>query len=132
MQTSVPGLLDFSDEPKHVMNVRPQVNEPEPSPPLSDRSPAGGTGDALRALMHSAGTSTATCSPVGGAVQGYRSASAALVKDLNVWIAGPNAGVWGGEFGRTPFGQGRGEAQRTRSLWTSVQPVDGRGASSGA
>ena len=112
MQTSVPELTDFSDEPQHVLDMYgPDVHAAGlvrlqlPDGPPAGRSAACGSCSSCTP----AGTSTAisTRSSRSSAATPTRP-SAALVKDLKQrGLLDDTLVIWGGEFGRTPFLQGK-------------------------
>ena len=110
MQTSVPELTDFSDEPQHVLDMYgPDVSRPGSyafnclmARRLAERNVR------FIQLMHS-GWDQHTNLPT-QLVEQCRDtdqASAALVKDLKQrGLLEDTLVIWGGEFGRTPYGQG--------------------------
>ena len=110
MQTSVPELTDFSDEPQHVLDMcGPDVSRPGSyafnclmARRLAERNVR------FIQLMH-AGWDQHTNLPT-QLVEQCRDtdqASAALVKDLKQrGLLEDTLVIWGGEFGRTPYGQG--------------------------
>ncbi len=110
MQTSVPELTDFSDEPQHVLDMYgPDVSRPGSyafnclmARRLAERNVR------FIQLMH-AGWDQHTNLPT-QLVEQCRDtdqASAALVKDLKQrGLLEDTLVIWGGEFGRTPYGQG--------------------------
>lgn len=110
MQTSVPDLLDFSTEPKHILEMYgPDVLEKGSyaynclmARRLIER------GVRFVQLMH-AGWDQHNNLHTQLAIQckDTDQASAALVKDLKQrGLLEDTLVIWGGEFGRTPFGQG--------------------------
>ncbi len=128
MQTSVPGLLDFKDEPKHVLDsYGPQVHEPGTYARhclLARRLIERGT--RYVQLMHSGWDQHGNLyTQLAGQCLDTDQPSAALVKDLKrLGLLDDTLVVWGGEFGRTPFGQGPAEKPNGRdhfgrafSLW---------------
>ncbi|HEX3147251.1 MAG TPA: DUF1501 domain-containing protein [Gemmataceae bacterium] len=128
MQTSVPGLLDFKDEPKHVLDMYgPQVNEPGTFARhclIARRLVERGT--RFVQLMHSGWDQHGNLyTQLEGQCKDTDQPSAALVKDLKrLGLLDKTLVVWGGEFGRTPFGQGPPEKPNGRdhfgrafSLW---------------
>jgi hypothetical protein len=112
MQKSVPGLLDFRDEPKHVLEMYgPQVQEPGTFARhclIARRLVERGT--RFVQLMHSGWDqhNNLYTQLEGQRQQRHRPAlSAALVNNLKrLGLLERTLVVWGGEFGRTPFGQG--------------------------
>ncbi|MDB5296386.1 MAG: hypothetical protein JWO31_2369 [Phycisphaerales bacterium] len=128
MQASVPDLLDFSTEPKHVLAMYgPDV--------LTKGSFANNCLIARRLiergvrfvqLMHSGWDQHANLfTQLAQQCKDTDQPSAALVKDLKMrGLLDETLVVWGGEFGRTPFGQGdpakpagRDHFGRTYSMW---------------
>jgi hypothetical protein len=128
MQTSVPGLLDFRDEPNHVLEMYgPQVHEPGTYARhclIARRLVERGT--RFVQLMHSGWDQHNNLyTQLEGQCVDTDQPSAALVKDLKrLGLLERTLVVWGGEFGRTPFGQGpadkpngRDHFGRAFSLW---------------
>jgi len=128
MQASVPDLLDFSDEPKHVVaRYGPDA--------LVKGTFANNCLIARRLLER--GTRFVQCMHAGwdqhnnlftqleAQCQDTDAPSAALVMDLKErGLLNDTLVVWGGEFGRTPFGQGdpakpngRDHFGRAYSMW---------------
>jgi len=110
MQTSVPELTDLSDEPQHILDMYgPDVHRPGSFARnclLARRLAERGT--QFIQLMH-AGWDQHQNIPTQLAVQCQDTdqPSAALVKDLaQRGLLEDTLVIWGGEFGRTPFGQG--------------------------
>jgi hypothetical protein len=128
MQTSVPGLLDFRDEPNHVLEMYgPQVHEPGTYARhclIARRLVERGT--RFVQLMHSGWDQHNNLyTQLEGQCVDTDQPSAALVKDLKrLGLLDRTLVIWGGEFGRTPFGQGpadkpngRDHFGRAFSLW---------------
>lgn len=128
MQTSVPGLLDFRNEPKHVLDMYgPQVHEPGTFARhclIARRLVERGT--RFVQLMHSGWDQHSNLyTQLETQCKDTDQASAALVKDLRrLGLLDRTLVVWGGEFGRTPFGQGPADSPNGRdhfgrafSLW---------------
>ncbi|MEY4488488.1 MAG: hypothetical protein RIQ79_996 [Verrucomicrobiota bacterium] len=136
MQASVPDLLDFSDEPKHVLErYGPDV--------LTKGTFANNCLIARRLLER--GTRFVQCMHAGwdqhnnlftqleGQCRDTDAPSAALVIDLKErGMLEDTLVVWGGEFGRTPFGQGdpakptgRDHFGRAYSMWLAGGGVKG-------
>ncbi|MEM7697280.1 MAG: DUF1501 domain-containing protein [Verrucomicrobiota bacterium] len=110
MQASVPDLTDLSDEPQHILDMYgPDVHRPGSFARnclLARRLAERGT--QFVQLMH-AGWDQHQNLPTQLAVQckDTDQPSAALVKDLEQrGLLEDTLVIWGGEFGRTPFGQG--------------------------
>jgi hypothetical protein len=136
MQTSVPGLLDFRDEPKHVLDsYGPDVHEPGTFARhclIARRLVQRGT--RFVQLMHSGWDQHGNLyTQLEGQCKDTDRPSAALVKDLKrLGLLDRTLVVWGGEFGRTPFGQGpadkptgRDHFGRAFSLWMAGGGVRG-------
>jgi hypothetical protein len=136
MQSSVPGLLDFRDEPKHVLDsYGPQVHEPGTFARhclIARRLVERGT--RFVQLMHSGWDQHSNLfSHFETQCKDTDQPSAALVKDLKrLGLLDKTLVVWGGEFGRTPFGQGPAEKPNGRdhfgrafSLWMAGGGVKG-------
>ena len=110
MQASVPDLLDFRNEPKAVLEMYgPDVLTPGTfanncliARRLAER------GVRFTQLMHAGWDqhNNLTTGQLGVQCQDTDQPSAALVKDLKQrGLLEDTLVVWGGEFGRTPFGQ---------------------------
>lgn len=110
MQTSVPELTDFSDEPDHVLDMYgPQVREPGTfaynclmARRLAER------GVRYVQCMHAGWDQhNSLTTELYTQCKDTDQASAALVKDLKMrGLLDDTLVIWGGEFGRTPFIQG--------------------------
>ena len=111
MQTSVPGVMDVSNEPtRRSSSTAPTADARH----VRRQLPAGAAaGRARRASSSSsttrAGTSTTTCrSGIQRQCRETDQASAALVTDLKQrGLLDDTLVVWGGEFGRTSYSQGK-------------------------
>ena len=111
MQTSVPELTDFSKEPKEVLeSYGPQVNEPGTfahnclmARRLIER------GSRCVQLMHAGWDQhNSLTTELYTQCRDTDQPSAALVKDLQrLGLLEDTLVIWGGEFGRTPFIQGK-------------------------
>ena len=128
MQTSVPDLLDLSNEPKHILDMYgPSVLEKGTYASnclLARRLLERGV--RFVQLMHSGWDQHSNLfTQLAVQCRDTDQASAALVKDLKMrGLLEDTLVVWGGEFGRTPFGQGdpaspngRDHFGRAFSLW---------------
>jgi hypothetical protein len=110
MQTSVPDLLDFSNEPKSVIDMYgPDVMRKGSFASnclLARRLLERGT--RFVQLMHSGWDQHNNLyTQLAEQCRDTDQPSAALVKDLKLrGLLDDTLVVWGGEFGRTPFGQG--------------------------
>lgn len=111
MQTSVPELADFSNEPKEVLeSYGPQVTEPGTfarncllARRLIER------GSSCVQLMHAGWDQHGSLTTeLYTQCRDTDQPSAALVKDLKrLGLLDDTLVIWGGEFGRTPFIQGK-------------------------
>ena len=122
MQTSVPSLADFSEEPAHVLEMY-GVERPDGSfasncllaRRLAER------GVRFIQLYHRGWDHHSDLKDGMVETAGYvDQASAALVKDLKQrGMLDDTIVVWGGEFGRTPMAQGDGRDHHIRgfSMW---------------
>ena len=136
MQASVPDLLDFSNEPKHILEMYgPDVllkgsfaNNCLIARRLLER------GTRFVQLMHAGWDQHANLfTQLEKQCEDTDQPSAALVKDLKArGLLDDTLVVWGGEFGRTPFGQGdpakpagRDHFGRTYSMWLAGGGVKG-------
>ena len=110
MQTSVPELTDFSDEPEHVLKMYgPQVREPGTfaynclmARRLAER------GVNFVQCMHAGWDQhNSLTTELYNQCRDTDQPSAALVQDLKMrGMLDDTLVIWGGEFGRTPFIQG--------------------------
>lgn len=110
MQTSVPELTDFSDEPEHILEMYgPQVREPGTfaynclmARRLAER------GVRFIQCMHAGWDQhNSLTTELYTQCKDTDQPSAALVKDLKMrGMLDDTLVIWGGEFGRTPFIQG--------------------------
>ena len=110
MQTSVPELTDFSDEPDHVLDLYgPQVREPGTfaynclmSRRLAER------GVRFVQCMHAGWDQhNSLTTELYTQCKDTDQPSAGLLKDLKMrGMLDDTLVIWGGEFGRTPFIQG--------------------------
>ena len=110
MQTSVPELTDFSDEPEHVLKTYgPQVKEPGTfaynclmARRLAER------GVNFVQCMHAGWDQhNSLTTELYNQCRDTDQPSAALVQDLKMrGMLDDTLVIWGGEFGRTPFIQG--------------------------
>ena len=136
MQTSVPDLLDFSNEPKSVLDMYGPdalkkgtfANNCLIARRLLER------GTRFVQLMHSGWDQHNNLyTQLAEQCKDTDQPSAALVKDLKMrGLLDDTLVVWGGEFGRTPFGQGdpkkpngRDHFGRAFSLWMAGGGVKG-------
>ena len=132
MQTSVPELTDFESEPQH--DARPVRREAARRRQLRLELPAGPPAGRARRALHPA------LPPRLGPPRQHRDGHdqrrartstrpcAALVKDLKQrGLLDDTLVIWGGEFGRTPMGQGTGRDHHILgfSLWMAGGGVKG-------
>jgi hypothetical protein len=123
MQTSVPELTDFGDEPQHTLDLYGIKNPKEGSfaanclmaRRLAER------GVRFIQLYHRAWDHHNDIErDMPTAAKDVDQASAALVKDLKQrGMLDDTLVIWGGEFGRTPMGQGSGRDHHIKafSIW---------------
>ena len=123
MQTSVPELTEFAQEPQHVLDMY-GIKEPGDGSFASNCLMArrlAERGVRFVQLYHRAWDHHGDIEknmPV--AAKDVDQASAALVKDLDQrGLLKDTLVIWGGEFGRTPMGQGSGRDHHIKafSIW---------------
>lgn len=136
MQASVPGLMDVSKEPKHVLEMygaRPGDGSFASNCLLARRLAERGVRFIQlyhRGWDHHGGVKGGTQNTARLVDQ----ASAALIKDLkDRGMLEDTLVVWGGEFGRTPMAQGSGRDHHIKgfSMWFAGGGIKG-GVSHGA
>ena len=136
MQASVPQLLDFKDEPKHIIDAYgSDVHVPGTFARhclIARRLLERGT--RFVQLMHSGWDQHGNLyTQLEQQCKDTDQPSAALVKDLKrLGLLDSTLVIWGGEFGRTPFGQGppdnpngRDHFGKAFSLWMAGGGVKG-------
>ncbi len=110
MQTSVPGLTDFSDEPVHVLDMYgPQVREPGTFAYncLMARRLAERGVNFIQCMHAGWDQHNSLTTELYTQCKDTDQPSAALVADLKMrGLLDDTLVIWGGEFGRTPFIQG--------------------------
>jgi hypothetical protein len=123
MQTSVPELTDYSKEPQHMLDMY-GVKQPGDGTFASNCLLArrlAERGVRFIQLYHRAWDHHSNLEPgFPRSAQQTDRASAALVKDLKQrGMLDDTLIIWGGEFGRTPMGQGSGRDHHIKafSLW---------------
>jgi len=131
MQTSVPELTDMSDEPQHILDLygvkKPGDGSFASNCLLARRLLEKGTRFVQlyhRAWDHHSGIEKNM--PI--SAESADRASAALVKDLKQrGLLEDTLVIWGGEFGRTPMGQGDGRDHHIKafSLWLAGAGIKG-------
>ena len=131
MQTSVPELTDFSDEPQHVLDLY-GVKEPGDGSFASNCLLArrlAERGSRFIQLYHRGWDHHDSIERYMNICSGLcDQASAALVKDLKQrGMLDDTLIIWGGEFGRTPMGQGSGRDHHINafSLWMAGGGIKG-------
>ncbi len=131
MQTSVPELTDFASEPKHILDMY-GIKEPGDGTFASNCLMARRLAERgvrfvqvyHRAWDHHGGIETDM--PV--AARDVDQASAALINDLKQrGMLDDTLVLWGGEFGRTPMGQGSGRDHHINafSVWMAGGGIKG-------
>jgi hypothetical protein len=131
MQTSVPELTDMSDEPQHILDLygvkKPGDGSFASNCLLARRLLEKGTRFVQlyhRAWDHHSGIEKNM--PI--SAESADRASAALVKDLKQrGLLEDTLVIWGGEFGRTPMGQGDGRDHHIKafSIWLAGAGIKG-------
>ena len=112
MQTSVPELMDLSKEPDSTFELYgpdcAQARAPTPPTACSRAGWPSATCGSSSSIT-AAGTSTATCRATSRcSARAPTSRRAALITDLKQrGLLDDTLVIWGGEFGRTVFSQGR-------------------------
>jgi hypothetical protein len=131
MQTSVPELTDVRNEPRHVLDLY-GVKEPGDGSFASNCLMArrlAERGVRFIQLYHRAWDQHANIeTDMPRAAQQTDRACAALVKDLKQrGMLDDTLVVWGGEFGRTPMGQGTGRDHHIQafSIWLAGGGIKG-------
>jgi len=131
MQTSLPELTDFHSEPKHVLEMY-GVKEPGDGSFASNCLLArrlAERGVRFIQLYHRAWDHHGNIEPdMPVAAKDVDQASAGLVKDLKQrGMLEDTLIIWGGEFGRTPMGQGTGRDHHINafSVWLAGGGVKG-------
>ncbi len=136
MQASVPGLMDVSNEPKHILDMygaKPGDGSFASNCLLARRLAERGVRFIQlyhRGWDHHGGVKNGTKGTAGLVDQG----SAALIKDLKErGMLEDTLVIWGGEFGRTPMAQGDGRDHHIKgfSMWFAGGGIKG-GVSHGA
>ncbi len=131
MQTSVPELTDFSSEPKNVLELY-GVKQPGDGSFASNCLLArrlAERGVRFIQLYHRAWDHHGDIEKgITWAAEDVDQASAALVKDLKQrGLLEDTLVIWGGEFGRTPMGQGSGRDHHINafSIWLAGGGIKG-------
>ena len=136
MQASVPGLMDVSDEPQHILDLygaKPGDGSFASNCLLARRLAERGVRFIQlyhRGWDHHGGIKNASKNTAGLVDRG----SAALIKDLKErGMLDDTLVIWGGEFGRTPMAQGNGRDHHIKgfSMWMAGGGIKG-GVSHGA
>jgi hypothetical protein len=130
MQASVPGLMDVSGEPQHVLDLygaKPGDGSFASNCLLARRLAERGVRFIQlyhRGWDHHGGIKNASKNTAGLVDRG----SAALVKDLKErGMLEDTLVIWGGEFGRTPMAQGNGRDHHIKgfSMWMAGGGIKG-------
>ena len=130
MQASVPGLMDVSNEPQHVLDLygaKPGDGSFASNCLLARRLAERGVRFIQlyhRGWDHHGGIKNASKNTAGLVDRG----SAALVKDLKErGMLEDTLVIWGGEFGRTPMAQGNGRDHHIKgfSMWMAGGGIKG-------
>ncbi|MEA2632651.1 MAG: hypothetical protein QOE66_2870, partial [Chloroflexota bacterium] len=131
MQTSVPELTDFASEPQHILDLY-GVKQPGDGSFASNCLLArrlAERGVRFIQLYHRAWDHHSDLEAgMPSAARDVDRASAALVKDLKRrGLLDDTLVLWGGEFGRTPMGQGTGRDHHilSFSLWMAGGGIKG-------
>ena len=131
MQTSIPELTDFKSEPQHILDLY-GIKEPGDGSFASNCLLArrlAERGVRFIQLYHRAWDHHNAIEPdFPVAAKDVDQASAALVKDLEQrGLLDDTLILWGGEFGRTPMGQGSGRDHHINafSVWMAGGGVKG-------
>lgn len=131
MQTSVPELTNFASEPKHILDLygikKPGDGSFASNCLLARRLAERGV--RFIQLYHRAWDHHANLEPgLKAGAEATDQACAALVKDLKQrGMLDDTLVIWGGEFGRTPMGQGSGRDHHilSFSIWMAGGGVKG-------
>ena len=111
MQTSVPELMDLSKEPDRSSSctARSRASPARTPPTVCWRGGWPSATCASSSSIIAAGTSTTTCRAISRcSAKGTDQPTAALVTDLKQrGLLDDTLVVWGGEFGRTVYSQGK-------------------------
>ena len=130
MQTSVPELMDVSNEPKHVLDLygaKPGDGSFASNCILARRLAERGVRFIHlyhRGWDHHGGVKNA----ITGVAKRVDQGSAALIQDLKQrGMLDDTLVVWGGEFGRTPMAQGNGRDHHIKgfSIWMAGGGIKG-------
>jgi Protein of unknown function (DUF1501) len=130
MQTSVPDLIDFSDEPKHITEMYgAQGSDGSFGANCLLARRLAERGVRFIQLYHKDWDHHGDIKrDVEGVAREVDQAAAALIKDLKQrGMLQDTLVIWGGEFGRTPMGQGSGRDHHIKgfSLWLTGGGVKG-------
>lgn len=131
MQSSVPELTDFASEPKHILDLY-GIKQPGDGSFASNCLMArrlAERGTRFIQVYHRAWDHhNNIANDMPGAARDVDQASAALVRDLKQrGLLDDTLVIWGGEFGRTPMGQGTGRDHHIQafSIWLAGGGVRG-------
>jgi hypothetical protein len=136
MQTSIPELIDFSDEPKHILDLYgTQGSDGTFSANCLLARRLAERGVRFIQLYHKDWDHHGGIKrDVEGTAREVDQGAAALIKDLKQrGMLQDTLVIWGGEFGRTPMGQGSGRDHHIKgfSIWMAGGGIKG-GISHGA
>ena len=131
MQSSVPELTDFASEPKHILDLY-GIKQPGDGSFASNCLMArrlAERGTRFIQVYHRAWDHhNNIANDMPGAARDVDQASAALVRDPKQrGLLDDTLVIWGGEFGRTPMGQGTGRDHHIQafSIWLAGGGVRG-------
>ncbi|MEZ5325231.1 MAG: DUF1501 domain-containing protein [Verrucomicrobiales bacterium] len=137
MQSSVPELMDLSDEPADMLELHGAnpIGTFASNCSLARRSPLLSAAPASSTFITAGGITTAGIKDAIKTTAGYvDKATYALITDLKQRdMLKDTLVVWGGEFGRTPMAQGNGRDHHIKgfSIWMAGGGIKG-GISHGA
>ena len=131
MQTSVPELTDFSQEPKHILDMYGILHPGDGSFAsnclMARRLAERGT-RFIQVYHRAWDHHNDIARDMPGSAKNVDRASAALVMDLKQrGMLDDTLVIWGGEFGRTPMGQGTGRDHHILafSIWLAGGGIKG-------
>ena len=131
MQTSVPELMDFRDEPQQRARPVRHARAPTARSRPTACWPAGWPSAACASSSSTTATGTTTAAikePHRGHRRRGRPGAAALITDLKQrGMLDDTLVIWGGEFGRTPMAQGDGRDHHIKgfSMWLAGGGIKG-------
>jgi hypothetical protein len=130
MQTSIPELIDFSDEPKNILDLYgTQGSDGTFAANCLLARRLAERGVRFIQLYHKDWDHHGVIKrDVEGTAREVDQGTAALIKDLKQrGMLSDTLVIWGGEFGRTPMGQGTGRDHHIKgfSLWMAGAGIKG-------